>query len=264
MKAGINVWTWGVQSREPFEQGVKEASDIGYQAVETLGSVVFFYEDCPDEFETLLAQHGVEFACAYHHLSGDWDKDFSNAQRILKFLGEHDVPVMNLQAGRRAEGGPDEAALKETASQARQIGEFAREHGVAVCLHPHYATNVEREHELAYMMDNVAPDVLSLTLDTAHTVLGGMDPVAMFAKYAKRVGYVHMKDILPQAADDTGPWWSGFRELGRGLVNFPAIVRILDDAGYAGVLCVELDRPRICGYKSAAISRAYIREELGI
>jgi sugar phosphate isomerase/epimerase len=72
-----------------------------------------------------------------------------------------------------------------------------------------------------------------------------------------------MKDILP-VVDDSQPWWSGFRELGRGLVNYPAIVKILAEAGYEGVLCVELDQPRICGYKSAAISRAYIREELGI
>ncbi|MCJ7736968.1 MAG: sugar phosphate isomerase/epimerase, partial [Anaerolineae bacterium] len=204
MKAGINVWTWGIESREPFEQGVKEASDIGYQAVETLGSVVFFYEECPDEFDKLMASYGVEFACAYHHLSGDWDKDFTNAKRILKFLGEHGVPVMNLQAGRRVEGGPDEDILKETAGQARQIGEFAREHGVEVCLHPHYGTNVEQEHELAYMMDNVDPEVLSLTLDTAHAVLGGMDPVDLFVQYAERVGYVHMKDILP-LADDADP-----------------------------------------------------------
>jgi inosose dehydratase len=258
------VWTWGTQSREPFEQGVKEASDIGYQAVETLGAVVFFYEDCPDEFEALQATYDIEFACAYHHLTGNWDKDFTNAKRILTFLGQHDVHVMNLQAGSRPEGGPDKDTLKETADQARQIGEFAREHDVAVCLHPHYATNVEREHELVYMMENVDPALLSLTLDTGHTVLGEMDPVTIFARYAERVGYVHMKDILPRAADAPGPWWSGFRELGRGTVNFQAIVKILDDAGYEGVLCVELDQPRICGYKSAAISRAYIREELGI
>jgi hypothetical protein len=44
---------------------------------------------------------------------------------------------------------------------------------VTVCLYPHYATNVERENELAHMMESVDVAVLSLTLDTAHTVLGG-------------------------------------------------------------------------------------------
>ena len=72
-----------------------------------------------------------------------------------------------------------------------------------------------------------------------------------------------MKDIVP-VRDPSAPWWSGFRELGRGTVNFPAIVDVLGRAGFDGVLCVELDSPRICGYKSAAISRQYLRDELGL
>jgi inosose dehydratase len=134
---------------------------------------------------------------------------------------------------------------------------------VTVCLHPHYGTNVERASELAYVMERVDPAVLSLTLDTAHTVLGGMAPVDTFERYADRVRYVHMKDIVPVTDSGQG-WWSGFRELGRGIVNFPAIVAILERAGFDGVLCVELDRPRICGYKSAAISRQYMHDELGL
>jgi inosose dehydratase len=263
MKAGINVWTWGTGSREPFEQGVKEAADIGYQAVETLGAVMFFYEDAPDEFDTMLATYGVEFACAYHHLTGDWENDFTNAKRILTFLGEHDVPVMNLQAARRPDGGPSDAQLAETADQASQIGEFGKQQGVRVCLHPHYATMVEQEPELVYMMENVDASVLGLTIDTAHTVLGGMDPVDISARYGDRVGYMHMKDILPPSGDDI-PWYMNFRELGRGTVNFPAVIANLDAAGFEGVLAVELDRPSICGYKSAAISRAYIKDELGV
>ncbi len=90
-----------------------------------------------------------------------------------------------------------------------------------------------------------------------------MDPEATFAQYADRVRYVHLKDLVPVWDPDL-PWWSGFRELGRGIVNLPAVVDILKDAGFDGVLCVELDNPRICGYKSAAISRQYIREELGM
>ena len=94
-------------------------------------------------------------------------------------------------------------------------------------------------------------------------MVDGMDPVATVKRYADRIRYMHMKDIIP-LTDPALPWWSGFRELGRGVVNFPAIVDVLDGAGFDGVLCVELDRPRICGYKSAAISRQYIREELGL
>jgi inosose dehydratase len=210
-----------------------------------------------------LASHGLEFACAYHHFSGDYESDVARAERYLAFMNRVGASIMNLQAARRPEGGPSQEDLAVTARNAVRICELAQEAGVTVCLHPHYGTIIERADELAYMMDEIPAELLSLTVDTAHTVLGEMDPVSTFAQYADRVRYVHMKDIIP-VDDPSIPWWSGFRELGRGIINFPAIVAILKDAGFGGVLCVEMDRPRVCGYKSAAISRQYLLEEFGL
>jgi inosose dehydratase len=263
VKAGINVWTWGFDNREVFEQALREVGDLQYEAVENIGSIAEVYEDDPQSFRDVVQSHGLEFACAYHHFSGDCESDVARAERFLGFLAQVGGSIMNLQAAARPAGGPSDADLATTARYAVQIGELARTKEITLCLHPHYGTIVERAEELAYMMDQVSPDLMSLTLDTAHTVLGGMDPVATFEQYAWRVRYVHVKDIVP-IGDRDAPWWSGFRELGRGIVNFPAIADILGGAGFDGVLCVELDRPRVCGYKSAAISREYLREELGI
>lgn len=263
MKAGINVWTWGFESRKSFEQAIKEVTDIGYRAVENIGSVVKLYEDSPDDFDALMDAYGVEFVCAYNHLGDNWEADYAYAERVLRFLSGHGVSIMNLQAAARPETGVTEDELADTTDKVSEIARLAQQYGVTVCLHPHYGTIVERAHELAYLMEHIDPSLLRLTLDTAHTVLGGMDPVSTFAQYADRVGYVHMKDIVP-LEDPSLPWWSGFRELGRGTVNFPAIVDILKGVGFDGYLCVELDNPRICGYKSAAISRQYLREELAL
>lgn len=263
MKAGINVWTWGFDTRARFEQALKEVSDIGYRYVENIGAVGELYEDAPEEFTSLLARYGVEFVCGYFHLTGDAQADRARAERVLRFLQRHKVPVMNIQAAGRPQGGPSPKDLADTAAQVGWISRRAREAGVLPCLHPHYATMIEQAPELDYMMQDLPPGLLSLTLDTAHTVLGGMDPLATFTRYAGRVGYVHMKDIA-SARDPGAPWWSTFRELGRGTLDFPALVAVLGRAGFEGVLCVELDSPRICGYKSAAISRQYLRDELGL
>ena len=263
MKAGINVWTWGTQSKAQFEQALREVSDLGYQAVENIGSIGDLYEDSPEEFDALLARYDVEFVCGYLHLTGDDVADDARAGRCVRFLQRHGARVMNIQAAGRPQGGPTQADLEETASRVARISQWAREADLIPCLHPHYNTIIERENELAYMMEKLAPGLLSLTLDTAHTVLGGMDPVATFTRYAERVRYVHMKDIAP-VRDTSTPWWSNFRELGRGTVDFPAVVNVLKAVGFDGVLCVELDQPRICGYKSAAISRQYLRDELGV
>ena len=263
MKAGINVWTWGFKQKEAFEQALAEVGDLKYEAVENISAIAELYEDNPQEFLDLLASHGLEFACAYHHFSGDYESDLARAERFLKFMQRVGASIMNLQGARRPENGPSDDDLATTALYAAKIGELAKGTGITLCLHPHYGTMVEQADELAYMMEHVPPELLMLTIDTAHTVLGGMDPVATFEQYADRVRYVHMKDIVP-VTDPSVPWWSGFRELGRGIVNFPAIVSILESVGFSGVLCVEMDRPRVCGYKSAAISREYLRDEFGL
>ncbi len=263
MRAGINVWTWGISSREQFEQGVKEVADIGYRAVENIASIVALYEDQPQAFDDLLSKYGVDFVCGYFHLSGDFDKDLANAEKYLKFLQGRGPEVMNLQAGGRAKDGVTEAVLAETARQATVLGELAQRHGMRFCLHPHYATNVEQRHELDYLMEHVPESILGLTIDTAHCVLGGMDPVEIAQVYGGRVGYMHIKDIQP-IAPEGAPWFSKFREIGRGVINFVAVAEELERSGYEGVLCVELDGPRVSGYKSAAISYGYLKDELGL
>jgi len=263
MRAGINVWTWGINSRQQFEQGVREVSDIGYRAVENIASIVTLYEDEPGAFDALLRRYHVDFVCGYFHLSGDFDKDYANAERYLRFLEGRGPKVMNLQAGARAEGGVTEQVLARTAEQATKLGELGNRYGMRFCLHPHYGTNVERRNELDYLMQQVPESALGLTIDTAHAVLGGMDPVEIAHVYGPRVGYMHIKDIQPLAPKGA-PWYSQFREIGRGVINFVAVAEELNQAGYDGVLCVELDAPRVSGYKSAAISYGYLKDELGL
>ena len=55
-----------------------------------------------------------------------------------------------------------------------------------------------------------------------------------------------------------------FRALGHGTVNFPAVKAALEEEGFDGVLCVELDRPEVCNFHSAEVSRIYIRDVLGL
>ena len=45
-------------------------------------------------------------------------------------------------------------------------------------------------------------------------------------------------------------------------INTEIIVNVLKENGYDGVLCVELDNPEICNFRSAQISRQYIKDVL--
>ena len=55
-----------------------------------------------------------------------------------------------------------------------------------------------------------------------------------------------------------------FRELGYGTIDFKAVKAALEEIGYNGILCVELDTPTIGNYHAAETSRKYIKDVLNI
>ena len=46
-------------------------------------------------------------------------------------------------------------------------------------------------------------------------------------------------------------------------VDFKSVVNGRKNAGYDGILCVELDYQPVCSYRSAQISREYLHNVLG-
>ena len=96
--------------------------------------------------------------------------------------------------------------------------------------------------------------------------MAGICPVELIHQYGSRIAYMHLKDVDTYALSKAeGPQKMGsFRALGHGTVNFPAVKAALEEEGFDGVLCVELDRPEVCNFHSAEVSRIYIRDVLGL
>jgi inosose dehydratase len=91
---------------------------------------------------------------------------------------------------------------------------------------------------------------VGLCLDTGHLAFGGGDPLAIYRKYANRIWHVHFKDFEPGVFDRArGGSWDYFEamrhgvfcELGRGRVDFGAMLDALRSAGYDDWIVVEQD-----------------------
>ena len=145
------------------------------------------------------------------------------------------------------------------------VGKLCADAGVGLYLHPHWGTYIETENQIDLLLEHTNRDYLNLCLDTAHTTLCGMNPAKLFDKYLRMgvVKYIHMKDINgdPDSYPEYPP--RRFRALGYGIVDFPAVQKVLQKHGYDGVLCVELDFNRVNNYDSAKRSRQYIHDVLG-
>jgi len=273
MKVAYTGWTWLINHKDnhkwEFEQFLKEVSEIGYEAVENFAFITQpdYFDNNAEEVKGLLDKYGVEMVNLYHHYRDDYETDYSKAVAYVEFMKKIGATHLNLQGNmwrdKPHERPIDKKRIEEYAELSNKIGKLCTENGIKACMHPHANTNLFTEEEIDYFVEITDPNYVYLCLDTAHTVLAGMDPVEAYAKYASRMGYVHLKDVDPGVVDPEWPM-SRFLPLGMGTVDFKGVYNSLKDGGYDGVLCVELDRPYICNYKSAAISRAYIKSVLGL
>jgi inosose dehydratase len=114
-------------------------------------------------------------------------------------------------------------------------------------LHPHVGTMVERGDEVQRVLTGSA---ISLCLDTGHLLIGGTDPAELTRQAPERVAHTHFKDVNDQVAAQVrsgrltyteGVSRGMYRPLGRGDVDFAAIVSHLRGCGYDGWYVLEQD-----------------------
>lgn len=277
MKVAYTAWTWlqdeynnwGPSSHLPkrdFEQSLRDLKDCGYRYMENFNIVSEIYENSKDEFDALLKKYNMEFICIYHYLTDDFEKDIRIAERCIKFAKDHSFSFMNLEPPRKKAGQVvEENDLRLVCERADVIARMCKENGITLNLHPHWGTYIEVEEQIDYFLEN-SKEKIGLCLDTAHTVLCGMDPKYLFDKYLKnnQVNYVHLKDINGDCNSYPDYPPRRFRALGQGIIDFPGVMEILKKYKYEGFVTVELDFNRVNNYESAKTSRKYIHDILGM
>jgi len=138
------------------------------------------------------------------------------------------------------------------------VAETAVAAGLRPLVHPHAGTYIEFADEVAALRG-----ISGFCLDTGHCAYAGIDPVAFYDEAPGSVGCVHLKDLdLDRVVP--GFWDSvhagAFVALGRGGVDFAALLGSMARHGYDGWAVVEQDRAAGSGDAVADLvaSRAYL------
>ena len=82
------------------------------------------------------------------------------------------------------------------------------------------------------LLNGIANSPLGYAPDAGHIAHGGMDPLEIIRTYREKVVHMHFKDM---ARD--GSWQS----MGEGCIDFPGIVRFMDQTGYDGWITIEFE-----------------------
>lgn len=277
MKIAYTVWTWLLDPFNGFikpetpegqkiatEKAFREISFLGYDAVENFNVIVDTFDGCIEELKEMLTKYNLTFSCVYHYLKTDFEGEMKMAERCIQFLKALDCDIMNLQAPKHAPEGTTREDVLETARKANIMGKLCAENNIKLCMHPHWGSTIETEAEIALFAENTNPDYVKFCIDTAHAQVVGMDPIKIIDQYQDRLCYIHLKDVDPDVTITPERPMNRFRALGQGTVDFKGVYKKLQEIGYDGVLCVELDYPIICNYQSALTSRQYIHDVMGL
>jgi inosose dehydratase len=127
-----------------------------------------------------------------------------------------------------------------------------QETGLRTVFHHHCAGYVETPDEIERLLDLTDPEVLGLVFDTGHYAYGAddCDVIAGLERFQERVWYIHCKDLQPEIARraraERWDYFAALRhgvfcELGKGCVEFAAVLRWLRAHHYRGYVLVEQD-----------------------
>ena len=286
--------SWGVlefdlDGKAPdYVQVLNEIQQTGYVGTE-LGDWGFMPTD-PAQLKKELAQRTLSMVAAFvpvalkdasKHAAGIdvavrtaalmRDAGFPNAFIVLADENGS-IPERTKNAGRITPAmGLSAAEWKTFCAGANELARRVKqETGLRTVFHHHCAGYVETPAEVKALMDGTDPSLVGLVLDMGHYQFAGGDPLAALKEFAPRIWHVHFKDCHAAIAKEsrTNGWdyfesvrRGVFCELGKGAVDFPAIVQQLHAMNYSGWIVVEQDvlpgmgKPKEC----AQHNRDYIK-----
>ena len=243
---------WGYQM--PADRVLGEAASLGIGAVEA-GPDGFLPAE-PRQAASLLARFDLRlvggFVPAVLHETSIREEQLVEVERQAALFAAAGAEVLVLAAATGQEGYEqsdelDEAGWQTLFDGVAAVEEIASRHGLAVSVHPHFGTIIERrEHVMKLVEDSEA----GICLDTGHLLVGGTDPVEVARLAAGRVNHVHLKDVDGALAGGVASGEVGYEEavrrgmyrpLGGGDVDVAEIVRQLEAVGYEGWYVLEQD-----------------------
>lgn len=143
--------------------------------------------------------------------------------------------------------------------------------GLAAAFHHHCAGWIETPAEVERLLNMTSPERVGLCFDTGHYAFGGGNPSDAAERLGGRINHLHFKDCDPRVLErvrrDGLNYMQAvaagvFPELGKGSVDFPAVIAWMKSHDYDGWGVVEQDiLPRQAGspLESARRNRQYLQ-----
>ena len=252
--ASIQTIVFGKRNTEDYEGVLRDVKKAGYPAFETGNMHLSIGKD---RTNAILAETGLRVSGM--HLGFD---DFADAEK----LGQHmafakAVDTHHLMCSAKFSTKEEYANACKVFDQA---GERLSDAGLSLNYHNHAweFDDIGGLTGIDYLLNETKAAYLKFNIDIFWCFYGSVDPAAFIRANGHRADYLHFKDGEKRHKEDGTPY-PHFLELGRGDVDVLGAMQAAREIDALWIVS-EQDSTEIDPSESAAISRNYMLEQLGV
>ncbi len=259
MKLSISMWSVVSAVRQGrldlpgFIEFAARQQENGAQGVELLD---YFWRDRDAEIPKVLRQIGdAGLELAVYSIGNDffqpdrgaWEKQLAGAKSGIEVADRLGVRTLRVFSGNAKPGYAFEDGLAWIVDGLTASAEYAERYNVTLALENH-GLMAGRSDQVRQVIDAVGSPALRANIDTGNFLLVNQNPTDAARDLAPLAALVHLKDFRRARPDETehiykaldGAAFTG-AVVGQGQVDLPAIVKLLDAAGYQGWLSLEYE-----------------------
>ncbi|MCD8355716.1 MAG: myo-inosose-2 dehydratase [Clostridia bacterium] len=282
-------WTnddmWDLGDENTFQQCISEMRLAGFTGCE----VGHKYPSDVKELKEALDLRGMTIASKWFSSflgTKPYEETFEEFKKEIEYLSYAGATAINISEQSYSIQGNQELSIFENKALfnddefmqmcegLNKLAEYAKSNGIRACFHHHMGTCVQTLEETVRMLENTSDDLL-LCYDTGHWTFSEVDPLAILEKFPNRIGHVHLKNMRKPVRDQAiKESWSFLKSVRNGCftvpgdpegcVDFPSVLKKLDDIGYEGWIMVEAeqDPAKANPFKYAKMAYEYITAEM--
>lgn len=246
---GCQSYTWKMAGDKyvgKFAHIAEIAAKAGYDGIEVELGMMGDCLDDPKGCRKAIDDNGITLtaltfhqSCKAPHLDAE---ESALLEKTLDFLSY--FPGARLIASHQANPGErsaDPAILQRNRENLMAcldiIAKRAAEYGIVAAFHPNSSPKslFRTREDYAVMFEMLNKTDMGYAADIGHIVNGGMDPLEILQIGRGKLWHVHFKD-----RKDNGEW----ALMNEGSIDYPAVVKYLEDTDYAGWVMVEDESDR--------------------
>jgi len=261
LKIGHTGIAWGFTPNSVVA-AVKDVGSLGYHGFESFDTILAAWEP-KGGIEPMLKGANLPLISAYCNTNlTDPTRRKEAVERMLA-----SARIIKRCGGTTAVIGPNgvkrpsydfKAAKADIVATLNEICKALADIGITGVLHQHTGTCVEFRDEVYAVMEAVDTRYVKFGPDVGQLLKGGSDPVKVVNDFLPVITHLHLKDY------DGGPYWEGYCPLGRGKVDLPAVLDLLEKAPDLKIAMVELDptpNQPLPPLESAKIAKEYLQKQ---